>query len=312
MNFNPKKKDVIGVGDICIDLLVRLNKLPKQEGDIESNFQMHPGGNTANFIVGCSKLGLSASFVGKVGNDVFGKYLIEFLRKNNIDYKINYGKSTGLTISLMFSKGKRSFIFDSGSNNEFGTEDMNIDYLFSHRCLYCGGFFHLKKLRTQNLANIFNVAQKNGSMTLFDPGWDHANLWLKDINDILKHTSVLFVNKKEAEKIAGKRDLKLIAKVLSKICPGIIVIKLGERGCFIHSEKDFLQPGFKVESIDGTGAGDMFDAGFVFGLLRKWDLEKTAKFANAVGALTTTKIGAYAPTNDEIFELMRNGDNIQN
>ena len=90
--------------------------------------------------------------------------------------------------------------------------------------------------------------------------------------------------------------------------PGIVTLKRGEKGSIIYTEDEKLVvPSFKVEEVDPTGAGDCFDAGFVFGLLEGWDLERTARFANAIGALATTKRGPMegTPNLAQALEFMK-------
>jgi 2-dehydro-3-deoxygluconokinase len=179
--------------------------------------------------------------------------------------------------------------------------------LIEGRCLHVASFF-LQGLR-ENTKKIIAHAHKRKMLVSFDTGWDPAG-WSKGdkalVKGVLENVDIFFPNLREAEAITGVKGAKKACEELLDIGPRIVVLKDGKHGAYVATRKEFIFiPPYKVKSIDTTGAGDVFDAGFVFGRLRGWGLEKSGKFASAAAALKTRGFGSSAyPTKKEVLELL--------
>ena len=139
------------------------------------------------------------------------------------------------------------------------------------------------------------AARAAGATTSLDTGWDARNEWAAVIDPALPHTGVLFVNREEAGRLSGHVDLDTAAAYFLERGVGLVVIKLGARGCSVRSaERTMEVPGFAVQAIDTTGAGDCFAGGFLAALQRGMTVLEAARFANAVGALSVQELGAVA------------------
>jgi len=151
-----------------------------------------------------------------------------------------------------------------------------------------------------------------GVVTVFDTGWDPegwASRTVRGIRRVLKSVSVFLPNEKEAQGITGCRSPERAARELLSYGPDVVAVKLGPRGCLVaNGEGTTRVPGFKCDAFDATGAGDAFNAGFMLGYLRGWDLRKTAKFANATGALAVSSRRRGAdrfPSREGVEDLLR-------
>jgi len=301
--MNP---EVTSIGDINVDIITtKLKDMPQRDSQvIAPEIALSSGGCAANFAKAVGKLGTKTRFIGKVGEDVFG----DFLRGNfnGVDLRLLTGSKTGITVAITFEDDTRSFITYPGSNSELRVGDIDFN-LIKGKCLHIASFF-LQGLR-EDTSKILNYAHDNKMMVSFDTGWDPRGWSDEDtklVKNILQNVDIFFPNIREGGAITGARDNEDICKKLLDLGPEIIALKLGKLGCCIATrDESYPIPPFKVETIDTTGAGDVFDAAFIFGYLKNWDLEKTGRFANAAAALSTTGYGTERyPSEGEVDKLL--------
>ncbi len=301
--MNP---EVTSIGDINVDIITtKLKDMPQRDSQIIApEIRLSSGGCAANFAKAISKLGTTVRFIGKVGEDVFG----DFLRNNfnGVDLRLLTGSKTGITVAITFDDETRSFITYPGSNSELRIEDIDFS-LIEGKCLHIASFF-LQGLR-ENTSEIIDYAHDNKMVVSFDTGWDPGGWSGEDtelVKNILHNVDIFFPNIKEGKAITGAKDERDICKELLDLGPEIIGLKCGKMGCYVAARDEIYSiPPFGVETIDTTGAGDVFDAAFILGYLRNWDLEKTGRFANAAAALSTMGYGTERyPTEGEIRRLL--------
>jgi len=243
-----------------------------------------------------SKIGIKTGVMGKVGNDMFGEYLISEMRKYGLDSRgiIKDKKvSTSSTMVLVSSDGERSFLHYIGANAELKFSDIDFDIIKDYKILDVSGYFVMDKLDGKPTVEILKRAKKLGLTTILDVCWDAKNRWMKLIEPCLKYVDFFVPSYEEAVKMSGKKEPSLIAKEFLKRGVRITVIKMGSEGSFIATRnKEHRIPPFKVKAVDTLGAGDSFVAGFLTGVVKGWTLEESARFANAVGACCVSAIGA--------------------
>jgi len=292
--------DVTSIGDINLDAITsKLKELPEKDSQrVVSDLSLSSGGCAANFAKAMSRLGLETRFIGKVGDDVIG----EFLRNSmeGVDLVISKGKKTGITFAMVFEDDTRSFVTYPGSNGEFTIDDINLD-LIEGKYLHVGSFF-LQGLR-KDTKKVLDHGHGKGMSTSFDTGWDPAG-WGKDdvklVREILKDVDIFFPNLKEGEAITGAKGKENVCEELLALGPEIIALKLGSEGSYIATKDEKISiPPAKADVVDTTGAGDVFDASFVYGHSKGWDLEKSGRFANAAAALSTRDYGSNGYANSD-------------
>ncbi|MBU4341728.1 MAG: carbohydrate kinase family protein, partial [Candidatus Altiarchaeota archaeon] len=303
---NPKM-DVTSIGDINLDAITsKLKELPEKDSQrVVSDLSLSSGGCAANFAKAISKLGLETRFIGKMGDDVIG----EFLRNSmeGVDLVLSKGSKSGITFAMVFEDDTRSFVTYPGSNGEFTIGDINLD-LIEGKYLHVGSFF-LQGLR-EDTKKVLDHAHGRGMSTSFDTGWDPAG-WCKEditlVREILKGVDIFFPNLKEGEAITGAKGREKVCEELLALGPQIIALKLGSEGSYIANGKERISiPPTKVDVVDTTGAGDVFDASFVYGHSKGWDLEKVGKFANAAAALSTRDYGSNGyPAPDDVNSILQ-------
>jgi len=300
--------EVTSIGDINIDMITSniKNMPPKDSQVIIDNIVMTSGGCAANFAKAISKLGLKTRFIGKIGDDMYGRFLKNTL--SDIDLKLSVGTKTGITYAITFDDGTRSFITYPGSNGELTIDDINLN-LIEGRFVHIASFF-LQGLR-EKTSKILKYAHKRGMITSFDTGWDPRGWKKRDkelIVDLLKYVDIFFPNISEARAIVP--DIKNIYDICDRLIAlgtRIVALKMGSEGSLIVTKDRhiFIKP-FGVNVVDTTGAGDVFDAGFIFGQYMGWDIKKSGIFANAAAALSTRYYGSEGyPTEFEVEEFMK-------
>lgn len=305
--------DVLCVGQLAADILVR----PVERVDFGvdtrrvEGIEIRNGGDALNVAIGLSKLGARVGFCGKVGQDHLGEYLRGVVRGAGIDDSGLARTSEATTCAclvLINSGGDRSFFYHGGANELFSAADVREDLLASASIVYAGGTYLLPRFDGEGAAGLFRRARAEGKRTAMDVTWDVTGRWLSVIEPCLPHLDFFMPSIREAERIAGTADPAGIAAFLEKKGVGTSVVKLGEKGCHVKArgEPGFSVPAFPAEVVDTTGAGDSFVAGFLAGVLKGWDLRRSATLACAVAGLNIGKLGATGgvPTFDEAVRYM--------
>ncbi|RLI94660.1 MAG: hypothetical protein DRO90_00475 [Candidatus Altiarchaeales archaeon] len=300
--------DVTSIGDVNVDIITsNLREFPERDSQILiRNATLSVGGCAANFARAIAKLGLNTRLIGKIGNDILGNFIIDELSREGIDLRLSRGSNTGVTIAITFKDKTRSFLTYPGSNSEFTISDINLD-MISGRYLHIPSVF-LQGLR-ENVIDLMKYSHKNGMINSFDTGWDPSG-WSDDdielVEKILRYVDIFFPNIKEGSAITGLDEKENICRELLRFGPKIIALKMGSEGCFIATRKEsiFIEA-FRVDSVDTTGAGDVFNAAFIFGHSKGWGIKEIGRFSSAAAAISTTGYGnSRYPTLDEIEDLL--------
>jgi sugar/nucleoside kinase (ribokinase family) len=285
-------------GILVADIIAKtINRYPvKGKLELVDDMKLCSGGCALNTGIGLAKLGIETGVIGKVGKDFFGNFLINTCKKYAIDVQgITKDESLGTstTMVMVHPGGERSFIHYLGANTNLNIDDLDIELIKKCQILHIAGFFLIPKLEGYLLANLLKRSKEMGVTTSLDTAWNERSKWMKALKPALPYLDVLFSSIDESKMITGKNDLNEIGKSMIDEGVRIITLKMGKEGCYIKTRQEgFRIPAYSVNTVDTTGAGDAFVAGFLTGILKKGPLEKTGRLANAVGALSTTAIGA--------------------
>ena len=307
------KPDVTVLGDINVDMITYpLKKYPEKNRQVVvPDIYMNTGGSACNTAIACARLGLKTRLIGKLGNDEFSQFLLNKLRQVGVERKIKISKKekTGITFALTV-QDSRSFISYKGTNDTLSVKDFSLNQI-KGKLFVLSGFNLLNSLR-KDVNSLFEYAKEKGMKTALDPNWDPDGWSEKRVNDItnlLKNTDWFFPDLEEGEAMSFTENTKLIADKLLMYGPEIVCLKLGEEGCLLADKnKRQLIKSFHVDSLNATGSGDVFLAGFVRESLRGKSSEEAARFANATAALSITKFGLDRyPTYKQVEKFMKEG-----
>ncbi len=307
--------DIICLGELLVEIM--RTEIDTPHGSIGANYRgPFPSGAPAIFIDSAARMTIpfkfSTGYIGVIGDDEFGYCIVDKLKKDGVDtsqIRIMNGKTTGIAFNQYNSDGSRKFIFAAGAAGETSPEDINEDYFNNIKSLHImGSGLSISENSREACYKALKIAkEKNPKVIIsFDPNLRpemlDLEIILKICKPVLSSTKILLPSGEEAEMLAGIKGEEEACQNLLNMGPEIIILKQGKDGCTIFTKNNFngiKVPGFKVKEIDPTGAGDSFGGAFIVGFLAGWDLEKAAKFANAVGAL---KVQYFGPMPDTSYE----------
>ena len=324
MNYamSSRRLDVITIGECLVEIMRDKRDVPHSVPG--TYLGPYPSGAPAIFADACARLGLKVGIIGAVGKDDFGKLLLDRLKGDGVDVskmKVLEDNTTGVAFVTYFSSGSRQFIYHikHAAAGQIFPEDVDPDYVRGSRLLHLmGSSLSINENCREACYKAVEIAKSHGGVITFDPNLRPELLDISTIRRIcrpvLEVAKVVLPSGVEAEALTGSSDPIEAGKKLLEYGPEIAVIKLGEKGSIAITRDDVVEmPAIKVKEVDPTGAGDVYDAAFVYGLLNNWPVEKILKFANAAGAIKVTRFGPMEGpvSRREIEEFLRErGENL--
>lgn len=252
------------------------------------------GGCAANVAVDLVKLGVPATVVGCVGDDVFGRVVADMLRERQVDVsglRVRPGLATSQTLIVNVRGQDRRFIHTFGANADFSPADLAVEAT-GCQVLYLGGYFIMDRLAPDALAAALAKARARGLRTVLDVVTPGPADYLPRLEPVLPHVDVFLPNDHEAQLITGLSDPLAQAELFHRLGAGTAIITMGDRGSVLVSDRARLRAGtYRTPFVDGTGGGDAFAAGYMAGMLRGWEAEECLRMASAVGASCVRAIG---------------------
>jgi sugar/nucleoside kinase (ribokinase family) len=253
------------------------------------------GGCAANAAVDLAKMGVRAAVVGRVGGDSFGCVVAEMLREHGVDVSavaISPAADTSQTLIVNVAGQDRRFIHTFGANAEFSAADIPLERVARCRVLYLGGYLVMPQIRQDEVAAVFAAARRAGAKTVLDVVTPGPAEYLSRLERLLPQVDVFLPNNHEAQLITGESDPVRQAEVFRQLGAGTVVITQGGEGAVLVSEHLRLRSGvYTVPFVDGSGGGDAFAAGYMYGLLRRMHAEDCLRVASALGASCVRAIG---------------------
>lgn len=290
-----KKNDVVVIGELNVDLILnKVDAFPVVGKEILARqMNLTLGSSSAIFASNLSVLGSRVAFIGKLGNDVFGNVILENLQAKAIDTSgilQHESFNTGATVVLNFGE-ERAMITHPGAMEDLSLQDINWEIVAQSRHLHISSYFTQAALK-KDIGEIFKRAKHLGLTTSFDPQWDPAEKWEIDIDTILPNVDLFFPNEAELLSITRSHAAGQALSKLQHIC-NTVIIKQGNKGSTAMSAGKLLpQPAFlNKEVIDAIGAGDSFNAGFIYQYIQQKPLETCQQFGNLIAAFSTTAPG---------------------
>lgn len=291
--------DVLCVGLMVCDIIIQ--PVDKDVFEVDSTridtLKITSGGDSLNAAINMEKLGITAGLIGKVGNDVFGEYLIHEAQKYDV---ITSGiiksdeYSTSTSIVLVDKSGERHFAYYGKANDSLCVKDVDIKLLNEANMVHVGSAMALNNLDGSGITELFKMAKSLGKPTSMDVTWDSSDKWLEKIEDALHYTDIFMPSYDEAKKITGLDKPEDMKEFFRNYGLKILVVKLGSAGCYItdFSDEYRIKPFKNIRVIDTTGAGDAFVAGFLTGFIKGFSLYDSGVLGNAVASQCVMKLGA--------------------
>ncbi len=302
---------ILSFGELLIDFVALESGVSVGEA---SGFLKKPGGAPANVAVAVKRLGYDAGFITQVGDDPFGHYLVSVLADEGVDTSgVTYSTEarTALAFVSLRSDGERSFMFyrQPSADMLMRPEDVNFKAIDAYRIFHYGSITMIGEPSRSATVAAVRYARAAGKLISYDPNlrlplWPSADAARAGMLAGLDYAHVVKVSEEELEFLTGGQDVT----PLWRDGMTLIIVTQGAGGATLHTRNgSHHEPGFRVQAVDTTGAGDGFVAGVLVRMLDFGDawaahLPEIVRFANAVGALTTTERGAIPalPTRDRV------------
>ena len=300
--------EVIGLGQACFDFLGQIPYFPNEDTKIEiTDLHMQCGGPVASALTVLARFGISSSFIGSISDDYFGIEILNSLRSESIDttlLKITPGLTSQFAfISINNKNGNRNIFWKRSSAPFLVTDEIDLSPYRNAR------FLHLDGLMTEASIAAAKQAKKMGIKVVIDAGTLREGFL-----DLISFADVLITSEKFAESVSNTNIFKpesLIEKLKELSSADTIIITMGPRGSIgMFKDNINIQPAFKINAVDTTGAGDVYHGAYIYGLIMDWDMSACMRFASAVSALKCKHVGVKnsIPTLKEVKKFMDSYD----
>lgn len=288
-----KAYDILVAGEINPDLILSGDVKPEfdQVEKLTDSALLTIGSSSAIFACGAARLGLKVAFIGVCGEDVFGRFMLDEMEKREVDVSnVILSKNGATGISVILTNGvDRAILTYPGFIPALRVSQIPEALLHQARHLHVASYF-LQTALQPGLPDLFRTARQQGVTTSLDTNFDPSGSWA-GIAELLPFTNVFLPNRKEVISLTRGDDFWSAAKELGNRVE-TLAVKLGAEGALgIQAGQMIRVPSLMVKVVDTVGAGDSFDAGFLYGCLHGWRLEKCLQLGCACGGLSTTKTG---------------------
>jgi sugar/nucleoside kinase (ribokinase family) len=311
---NSKMKKVLGMGNALVDILIKIKNdgilselnFPKGSmtlvGKEKSNYVLKltkeidkvksTGGSVANTMNGLARLGAAAGYVGKVGEDEFGEFFNSDLVRNKIESKLfKSTQDTGKCVSLVSKDSERTMATYLGAAIELNDTDLTVDLFAGYDCFLLEGYLVQNHDLVRRAVNLAKEAKNEIAVDLSSFNVVEENIdFLRPI--VEDYVDIVFANEDEAKAFTGITDPEAALVEIAKNCK-IAVVKIGAEGSLIKEGKNLYRiPPIEADAIDTTGAGDLYQAGFFYGLCKGYSLDICGRFGSITAGKTVEVMGA--------------------
>jgi sugar/nucleoside kinase (ribokinase family) len=307
--MSERAVDLLIAGELNPDAIVLAGAIEPQYGQVERLVDagaLTIGSSGAIVACGAARLGMSVAYVGVVGDDASGRFMLRELRRRGVDVdrsRVDPERATGLSVVLS-SGDDRAILTSLGAMTSLTANDVSDEMLASAKHLHISSP-HLQARLREGLAGLFTRAREAGASTSLDPGWDPAGSWAGGLEGVLDATDVFLPNAAEACRFADSDDPQAALEILAARIE-TVAVKLGDKGAIAaRGGQTVKAEAGAIEVVDSTGAGDSFTAGFLRALGSGGSLAEALRLGVACGSLSTRGIGGVEaqPSLDEALAL---------
>lgn len=290
------RRQILVVGSSNTDMVIKTSHLPRPgETVLGGTFFMNPGGKGANQAVAIARLSSPVTFICKTGSDVFGYQSQQLLEEEGINTSYVFsdsGNPSGVALIAVDEKAENSIVVASGANANL----LPSDLIKAEEAIEQADLVLMQlEIPIETVCFVADSAWQKGKKVILNPAPVHSLP-----TDLLRHLYLITPNETEAEMITGVKitdELSAVeaARVLSEMGVQHVIITLGSKGALIYSDgKAELVPALKVEAVDTTAAGDVFNGALAVALFEGRSLKEAVQFACKASAISVTRVGAQS------------------
>lgn len=305
---SSREFDLVVIGEVNPDIILSGDVMPEfgQVEKIVESGAIRIGSSSAIFACGAARLGLNVMFWGMVGDDLFGHFMLDSMRARGVNVdsiRVDPDRHTGFSV-ILATGADRAILTYPGVMPDIRLRDLDLEQLNRVSHLHMGGYYLLDALRP-DVTQLFAAARQRGATVSLDTNYDPREDW-RDALDTLPLLDMLLVNDTEAQALTGCQTPAEAIDVLAERVP-LVAVKQGAEGALARqgtTAHRVAPPPVTVK--DTVGAGDSFDAGFIYGYLAGWSLDCCLSLGAACGSLSTRQHGGTdaQPTLDEARAAM--------
>ena len=289
------KPMIVALGDLMMDIACRA-KAPVLRGtDCFVQGGVSPGGSAANFAVWAARLGAPVGLIAKVGDDLFGSALLQDLEREGVESGVAIGNEiTGFTTLLIEQSGERTMLAARGATSTLGVTDLDWELLNRADLLHVTAYSFFEETPRESALAAMRHVKGRGRLLSLDPS---AYGYLRSLGQdafyaLAQGVDILFPNLDEGRALTGEQEPEHILQALLAHFP-VVALKMGPGGAVAGDRKNVVHhPGYVVEAVDTTGAGDAFAAAFVVSWLARHDLAVAVREGNRIAAGVVQAVGA--------------------
>jgi sugar/nucleoside kinase (ribokinase family) len=302
--------DVVVIGDVNPDLIVQAPSPAPVFGQVETlvpSARLVVGGSGSIFACGTARLGLRTAMVGMVGQDLLGGFMLDALTSRGVDTTgVVRSPTVDTGVSVILDREvDRAILTSVGTIAALTAADIPGEVLDRARHLHVASYFLQTGLQP-DLPGVLQDFRARGGTVSLDTNWDPSDSWDAGVRDLLAHVDLLLPNEAEAMALSGTNTLEGALGILSRLVPRVVVKRGAAGATGVIDAVRVDSAGIDIVVADTSGAGDSFDAGYVFAFLNQLGPEECLRFATACGSLSTTASGgteAQATLRDALAHL---------
>ncbi len=278
--------DVVGLGYTATDYLAIVPRLPEFDTKLETeSLSVQGGGPVATALATTSRLGYSSCYVGKVGDDGFGRFMLGELEKEKVDVgRVVHEKGAQSQFAFIMvdaKSGHRTIVWTRGTVSKLRKGEADLAAIETCRCLL------LDDMEVEAAMEAASVARKAEVPVVLDAGSVREGM-----RELLPMCDYIAAGREFGLRFTGASDPLAAARSIHESTGSVSVVTMGEEGCVcVCAEGTYRQKAFKVRAIDTTGAGDVFHGAFAVGILEGWGIQKVLEFSSAVAAMKCRRLG---------------------
>jgi sugar/nucleoside kinase (ribokinase family) len=298
-----KTLDIAIAGEINLDLILYglPEVMPVERELLATDFQVTLGSSSAILAHNLAVLGAQVGFLTLVGEDALGKIALERLGESGADLSrvrvSKEGTATGVTLVLPHGTPRHILTYP-GTMMDMSLRDLDLDYVKSARHFHLSSLF-LQRALEPDVPELFRELKQAGLTISLDTNDDPSGQWGGVLPELFEYVDLLLPNEREACRIAKKETLGEALNELARRVP-CVAVKCGSRGSVVRTAGEtFAVDAVVVKALDTIGAGDSFNAGFLFGWLKGWPPDQCAYAGNITGALSTLRVGGTEAFRDK-------------
>jgi sugar/nucleoside kinase (ribokinase family) len=307
LRFQQRKPfDVVGLGLNAVDFLCVIPKFPSFGTKTEIvHYEKQGGGQVATAMAACSKWGLRTKYIGKVGGNDLGIFSLKTIRESGVDVSsvtVERGATNQFAFILIDEEsGERTIIWHRDKKLLYKEGQLSREDICKGKILHVDGH------DIEATIKAIEWAKDEGIFTVID-----IDKVEEKTPELIRDVDFLITSSTFGPKLTGIEDREKALLALKRHNKGFLCATLGREGAMaVVGDRIVYSKGLNVEAVDTTGAGDVFHAGFTYGLIKNWDVREILRFANAVAALKCTRMGGRAiPTLEEVDSFLRGSTNI--